>query len=189
MNTDSSATHKSAAYPTITIGRGVFNKVELELCLAKANADVLAMLANTGDVEGLDKGSLATSLLGLQDKIDSALDTLKEVSQIQVAASAGARMPENVSSNPMRCDLSDADLFAIRRALLIGLECFGEIERIHNSIGFESIPKNLRPLHPTGAAGTIGVFASALRIIEDAKEEVMEACQEKFPVGSGVPHA
>lgn len=176
MKVDSSATpnlaHGTARYPTVTMGSDVFNKVELELFRAKANADVLAMLANTGDVEGLDKGSLATSLLGLQDKIESALDTLKEGSQIQIAASAGARVASNVSSNEFILRLDKEQLEAVRQALLIGLESFGEIERIHNSVGFETIPKGLCPLHPTGAPGTIGDFASALRIIEDAKEEV-----------------
>lgn len=59
----------------------------------------------------------------------------------------------------------------IREALLVGLSSFGEIERldnaydIHVEIGRERIPKDLRPLHPTGSADTVGNFADALRAI------------------------
>jgi len=53
-------------------------------------------------------------------------------------------------------------------ALLIGLESFGEIERLINAcevaqLGRREVPKSVRPLHPTGSADTIGVFATALR--------------------------
>lgn len=59
----------------------------------------------------------------------------------------------------------------IRAALLIGLESFGEIERVidlHQMLsGFAEAPDpDLRPLHPTGTPNTIGVFACALRLLD-----------------------
>lgn len=60
---------------------------------------------------------------------------------------------------------------AIRRALLIGLSSFGEIERIDNEcalikIGGEDAPEGLKPIHPTGSSDTVGEFANALRFLE-----------------------
>lgn len=58
----------------------------------------------------------------------------------------------------------------INHALLIGLDSYGEIERISNEISVEDlcpsssrIPNSIRPTHPTGSNDTIGVFAEALR--------------------------
>ncbi len=62
---------------------------------------------------------------------------------------------------------------AINNALLIGLESYGEIERISNEVGAadlctgsDRIPDSVRPIHPTGSADTIGVFAAALRYMQ-----------------------
>ena len=67
--------------------------------------------------------------------------------------------------------LSFSQIAAIRRALLIGLDSYGEIERLSNhvqlmNLGKEEIPDELRPIHPTGCSDTIGEFATALRHIE-----------------------
>ena len=82
----------------------------------------------------------------------------------------------------MSADLDLAhNLRAIRHALHIGLESFGEIERIIDQ--YETLAtcgaapdESLKPLHPTGAPDTIGVFATALRIVETmdmvARQEV-----------------
>ncbi len=60
----------------------------------------------------------------------------------------------------------------INHALLIGLDSFGEIERISNEVGIEDlcpssgrIPDSIRPIHPTGSADTISIFATALRYL------------------------
>jgi len=65
----------------------------------------------------------------------------------------------------------------IRKVLLIGLESFGEIERITDR--FESLKScslkpdaDLRPIHPTGTADTIGEFAMALRYLENMEDEL-----------------
>ena len=60
---------------------------------------------------------------------------------------------------------------AIRHALLIGLTSFGEIERLTNACEIgeasgEKVPEELRALHPTGAADTTSVFATALCFLE-----------------------
>lgn len=61
---------------------------------------------------------------------------------------------------------------AINNALLIGLDSYGEIERVTDELkGFDiattvRIPDSVRPTHPTGANDTIGVFAAALRYMQ-----------------------
>lgn len=70
-----------------------------------------------------------------------------------------------------------ADIRKIREALLIGLESFGEVERVidrHESLTRFTNNKpdrELRPLHPTGAPNTIGVFAAALRLLENMEPQ------------------
>jgi len=65
---------------------------------------------------------------------------------------------------------------AINKALLIGLASFGEIERVIDNVeGAKlvlgpddktlSILNACRPLHPTGSAETVGIFATALHLI------------------------
>lgn len=69
---------------------------------------------------------------------------------------------------------------AIRRALIIGLSSFGEIERldnaysIHTGIAGERIPDDLRPLHPTGALDTAGQFAEALAAVDLIESKIGE---------------
>lgn len=61
----------------------------------------------------------------------------------------------------------------INRALLIGLESFGEIERVTNAIemtenmtSIGKLPKSVHPLHPTGSADTVGMFVAAMRYMQ-----------------------
>lgn len=63
----------------------------------------------------------------------------------------------------------------INQALLIGLDSFGEIERISDEVGkFDlvasesQIPVSIRPIHPTGANDTISAFATALRYLQQS---------------------
>ena len=57
----------------------------------------------------------------------------------------------------------------IIKALLIGLDSFGEIERLGDAylaraeLSGEHLPDDLKPIHPTGMSDTVGIFASALR--------------------------
>lgn len=73
------------------------------------------------------------------------------------------------------------DVRRIREALLIGLECFGEVERVenvfdlHETVRKGSLPVELRPLHPTGTDDTVGRFAGALRILECLEAEALRA--------------
>lgn len=61
---------------------------------------------------------------------------------------------------------------AIRHALLIGLDSFGEVERLDYEYGVETdvrkqyVSKELKPIHPTGSPDTICEFATALRYLE-----------------------
>lgn len=63
--------------------------------------------------------------------------------------------------------LDDDDVKAIRRALIIGLDSYGEIERVLGYINAtkaigQGLPKDAIPLHPTGSDETIGAFSHAL---------------------------
>ncbi len=57
-------------------------------------------------------------------------------------------------------------------ALLIGLNSYGEIERLDNAVDILEkiskieVPESLRPIHPTGAADTVSLFATALRFLQ-----------------------
>ena len=71
------------------------------------------------------------------------------------------------------------DIRTIRHALLIGLESFGEIERVGDAFetrtqtGKQTLPKDLMPIHPTGSPDTVGRFAAALRVL-DMMESALE---------------
>lgn len=67
--------------------------------------------------------------------------------------------------------LDAEEIRAIRKALLIGLDSFGEIERLSNRQGIAELAGNPTPegskvIHPTGSSETIGDFAMALRYLE-----------------------
>lgn len=67
--------------------------------------------------------------------------------------------------------LNPDEVKAVRHALLIGLDSYGEIERLTNEVEFHKMRGGadlgeLRPLHPTGSAHTVGDFAAALRFLE-----------------------
>lgn len=72
------------------------------------------------------------------------------------------------------------DIRTVRHALLLGLESFGEVERVIDAFesramyGNQPLAKELRPLHPTGSPDTVGRFAAALRVL-DAMEGELEA--------------
>ena len=68
-------------------------------------------------------------------------------------------------------------LRAIRHALHIGLESFGEVERVtdrYETLEACDVPldRELKPIHPTGAPNTVGVFATALRYLENMEPEL-----------------
>ena len=75
----------------------------------------------------------------------------------------------------------DIDLAAcrsIRKALLVGLASLGEVERVSREVSFrsevgESIPDELRPIHPTGTDDTIGNFAEALMYVDVIENELL----------------
>ena len=64
-----------------------------------------------------------------------------------------------------------AQIQAIREALHIGLASFGEIERVADfheileASGY-AVHSELKPIHPTGSANTVSVFAGALRTLD-----------------------
>ena len=63
--------------------------------------------------------------------------------------------------------LNEAQAALIRKALRIGLTCYGEIEQRRNAMALheatsEKLPADLRVLHPTGTSDVISDFAAAL---------------------------
>jgi hypothetical protein len=63
--------------------------------------------------------------------------------------------------------LNDDQAAIIRRALRIGLTCYGEIEQRRNAMALyetigKKLPEDLRVLHPTGTADVVSDFAAAL---------------------------
>ena len=55
----------------------------------------------------------------------------------------------------------------VRKALRIGLTCYGEIEQRRNAMAQhevcgDKLPANLRVLHPTGTCDVVSDFAAAL---------------------------
>jgi len=65
----------------------------------------------------------------------------------------------------------DEDQAAIvRKALRIGLTCYGEIEQRRNAMALyettsEKLPADLRVLHPTGTSDVVSDFAAALSFL------------------------
>lgn len=65
----------------------------------------------------------------------------------------------------------DPDAVAIvRRALLLGLYCLGEVERAQNAaelaqIRKETVPEGCTPMHPTADSETVTLFAEALLFV------------------------
>lgn len=77
---------------------------------------------------------------------------------------------------------------AIRKALIIGLSSFGEIERLDDTwqrheISNKKLSRELRPIHPTGAADTVGHFAEALAAVDWIESEIRDT--ERDPPTSG----
>lgn len=70
--------------------------------------------------------------------------------------------------------LDSEAIAAIRHALLIGLESYGEVERLISECEIAEMvgrpqSENLRPIHPTGTSTTVSDFAAALRYLEGAE--------------------
>jgi len=77
-------------------------------------------------------------------------------------------MAEKNTTASQNLTLDQDQVKHIRDALLIGLASYGELERVINwadtekALGCES---DLKPLHPTGNADTVSVFAEALAYV------------------------
>ncbi len=63
--------------------------------------------------------------------------------------------------------LNESQAALVRRALRIGLTCYGEIEQRRNAMALyetagKKLPEDLRVLHPTGTSDVVSDFAAAL---------------------------
>ncbi len=68
-------------------------------------------------------------------------------------------------------DLDMDQIATIRKALVIGLASYGEIERLCNlhelaKFGSAPFPDSTVPIHPTGSADVASTFATALAFLE-----------------------
>lgn len=73
-----------------------------------------------------------------------------------------------------RFGIEAEDLAQIRASLLVGLACFGELERIRAMAGDDDIPEHLRPIDQSGDPAEITNFAAALFAIDAIKEAWLE---------------
>lgn len=78
--------------------------------------------------------------------------------------------PQQETPDPMKRGLNEEEVTMVRRALLVGLESYGEIQRLQNAVELckmagESVPKQMKPFDPTGSADTICDFAEALLVM------------------------
>lgn len=75
----------------------------------------------------------------------------------------------------MTIQIDHETIRTIRKAIVIGLQYFGEIERLLNAAELsDSHFPNLRPVHPTGNADTVGDFADALAYLELIESNLSE---------------
>lgn len=89
------------------------------------------------------------------------------------ASPSAADVPRKETRLEMACH-EDA-METIGQMLLIGLQSFGELLRLENSVATHKIcgrgvPQDLVPLHPTGSAETVSEFADALRYLESIRK-------------------
>ena len=79
-------------------------------------------------------------------------------------------MNTNTQATPSHFPLDAEACAAIRKALLIGLTCYGEIEErlsaqgIHE-MGGETLPADVKVVHPTGCCTVPSTFAEALSYV------------------------
>ena len=73
----------------------------------------------------------------------------------------------------LELDLDSAALVA--RMLVVGLSCYGELERLRNEFGILSLsgplPRSLAPIDPTGDPTTISNFADALVAVSTWRDD------------------
>jgi hypothetical protein len=79
----------------------------------------------------------------------------------------------------MNCLIDLESIRCLRKALIVGLSSYGEVERLTDkwellhSVG-EKPDKGLKPVHPTGSNDTVGDFADALAYLEGFEHELSE---------------
>lgn len=61
-----------------TIGREVFESLSSDIGLVRAQADVLALLAATGDIDALQKDTLTACLLNMQNQLEDIYTRLND---------------------------------------------------------------------------------------------------------------
>jgi hypothetical protein len=80
---------------------------------------------------------------------------------------------DKTDSTAHKGGLNQDEVMSVRQALLIGLASYGEIHRLQNVIAICGIcggpvPRDAKPIDPTGSPDTICDFAEALRAMEHA---------------------
>ena len=101
-------------------------------------------------------------------------DSIADVASYEVATAIADALKIRHEKINNKCLLLNAETQnVINHALLIGLDSYGEIERICDEVNKsgiaqskEQIPDSVRPVHPTGENNTIGIFVIALRYMQ-----------------------
>jgi hypothetical protein len=72
-----------------------------------------------------------------------------------------------------RVEIEVDELDALRHSLLMGLACYGEIDRLLNQAG-TGIPEGA-VIDPSGDPGEVGRFANALILVEHLAHQITQA--------------
>ncbi len=77
----------------------------------------------------------------------------------------------------MTCQIDQESIRCLRKVIITGLSSYGEVERLSDR--WESLhgegqqpSRELKPVHPTGSADTVGDFADALAYLDVFESEL-----------------
>jgi hypothetical protein len=81
----------------------------------------------------------------------------------------------------------------IREVLVIGLGCYGELERLSNAQGIEKLcgrelPDNLRVIHPAPHPEAVADFAAALDYIDLVMHQIRDGAKAAQALEPGQPN-
>lgn len=125
---------------------------------------------------GAYRQAMALPLEDLERNVEEAVDamggasaTTPELSRLVGYCEAMLRrLAKEQKAEAGRLTIGHAELRVVRHSMLVGLQSFGEIERLTNlsEVYGDRLPEGMHPLHPSGDAETVSKFAEALFYLE-----------------------
>ncbi|MER2518975.1 MAG: DUF3077 domain-containing protein [Candidatus Accumulibacter phosphatis] len=142
-----------------------------ECALEGASMFLSSAVSLGSDSDALDDGA-RWAIVHLVEMAKALVDSVVEANMEAPRPPATAAV--HVTARHSTIELERDTVQMIRRALLIGLSSFGEVERVRGFIGTakvcgREIPDDAMPLHPTDTDDVAGIFADALRFLEHAR--------------------